>query len=105
MYSQAYLPAGLGDDGRAAVADTESVARPTADEDRAAGRAVADVVAGHALNFAAVIAGGVVERHDDVAAGDALGDAVLGEAAKFQVEAVDAPGTEALARPRLRSAP
>ena len=70
-----------------------------------AGRPVADVVAGHALDLAAVVAGGVVERHHHGAAGDALGDAVLGEAAQLQVQAVDAPRPEALAGLALEAAP
>ncbi len=105
MYSQAYLPAASATMVAPRVADAEPVPGPAADEDRAAGRPVADVVPGHALNLAAVVARRVVERHDHGAAGDALGDAVLGEAAEFQVEAVDAPRAEALPGLAVEAAP
>src|SRR5437763_14035924 len=73
------------------------MSRQPADKDRAAGRPVTDIVAGDALNFAAVIARRVIERDDDMAAGNSLGDAVLREAAEFEIEPVPAPGAEALA--------
>ena len=98
MYSQAYLPAASATMVAPRVADAEAVPGAAADEDRAARRAVADVVAGDALNLAAVVARRVVERDHHRAAGDALRHAVLGEAAQFQVEAVDAPRAEALPR-------
>src|SRR5207248_8539336 len=99
------LAGGLGHDGRAGVADAEAVAGPPADEHRAAGRPVADVVAGHALDLPAVARPVVVERHHHRPAGDALGHAVLGKAAQLQVEAVDAPGPEALPRLALEAHP
>src|SRR5438094_164057 len=64
-----------------------------AEEQRAAGRAVADGVADHARQQFPGIAGG----HDDGAAAHAFGNAVLRGAVHLQVEAVDAPGAEALA--------
>src|SRR6266849_2764552 len=42
----------LGDDRGARVADAQPMTGPSADVDRAAGRAVADVVAGDALDLA-----------------------------------------------------
>src|SRR5262249_58813592 len=56
-----------------------------------------------ALDPPAVVAGGIVQRHDHRPARDALGHAVLGEAAQFEVEAIDAPRPEALAHLAVES--
>src|SRR5262245_20733727 len=77
--------------------------RPAADEDRPAGGAIPDVVARDRLDLPAVVRLAVIERHHDQHARYALRHAVLGEAAKLQVQAVDAPGPEALARLALEA--